>query len=323
MLRCPRCKAEQTFELEVISRDAREIREGELTCRSCRQQYVINRGIVDLLYDPPDFVKREAGGLARFAERMRRDGWNKERILSLPYLDDGYWFVQAVSMNQILERIQFRHGERLLDVGANTCWASNIFAKRGLDVVALDITDVEMQGLITAEYFLESNTVYFERVLGTMFDPPLASDKLDYVFCCEVLHHNDSITLRRTFNEFYRVLKPRGRLIVINETMKFPLNLKPSFANHVREYLGYEHVFYFHEYYLAAKKAGFKVSVMEPAYDPFFRDLSSASAKTLTDEVKLIVAKSLRNYRLARSLYLAYRNLLAGDVGLNLICTKA
>ena len=58
-----------------------------------------------------------------------------------------------------------------------------------------------MQGLYTSDYFIEDGTSYFERVLGSMYDMPIASDSLDYVFCCEVLHHNDSESLRRTFEE--------------------------------------------------------------------------------------------------------------------------
>ena len=58
-----------------------------------------------------------------------------------------------------------------------------------------------MQGLYTADYFIEDGTSYFERVLGSMNDMPIASNSLDYVYCCEVLHHNDSDGLRRTFEE--------------------------------------------------------------------------------------------------------------------------
>src|SRR5262249_3934979 len=151
----------------------------------------IEDGIVDLLYDPPEFVRREAAGLGRFAERMRQDGWDKERIRALPNIPDGYWYAQGTSMNQLLELIPFKPGATLLHVGSNTCWASNIFASRGLEVIALDIATVEMQGLRTAEYFFEAGGAHFERLLGTMFHLPIASSTLDYVFCCEVLHHND------------------------------------------------------------------------------------------------------------------------------------
>src|SRR2546430_5708466 len=99
-----------------------------------------------------------------------------------------------------------------------TCWASAMFAERGLRPIALDIATHLMQGLATAEWWFDAKAVYFERVLGLMFDPPLASDSLDHVWCCEVLHHNHRSNLRRTMRELFRVLRPGGRLIVVTET---------------------------------------------------------------------------------------------------------
>ena len=85
---------------------------------------------------------------------------------------------------------------------------SNFFAVRGLNVVALDIATSELQGLYTADYFIDDGSSYFERVLGSMDDMPIASGSLDYVYCCEVLHHNDNETLRRTFEEASACCKP-------------------------------------------------------------------------------------------------------------------
>jgi len=67
-------------------------------------------------------------------------------------------------------------------VGAQSCWATNTFAQRGPRAIALDIATVELQGLHTADYFLNDGEVYFERVLGSMQAIPLASRSVDYVF---------------------------------------------------------------------------------------------------------------------------------------------
>ena len=113
------------------------------------------------------------------------------RILNLRMsLTDGYWFVQAATFDQLMEIVQPSPGESIVDVGSNTCWATNRFARAGLEAIALDIATAEMQGLYTADWFLEEGS-YFERVLGTMNDMPIASNSLDYVYCCEMLHHND------------------------------------------------------------------------------------------------------------------------------------
>ena len=93
-----------------------------------------------------------------------------------------------------------------------------------------------------------------------MYDPALASESVDYVFCCEVLHHNDVANLNRTLEELYRVLKPGGTLFVVNEPMRFPLMLKRDHAEEVAEYEGNEHVHFFHQYLRAVRRAGFEVA---------------------------------------------------------------
>ena len=74
-----------------------------------------------------------------------------------------------------------------------------------------------------------------------MYDMPIASGTLDYVYCCEVLHHNDSDSLRRTYEECFRVLKPGGKLLVINETLKTKHDPVGVHAEAVGQFKGYEH----------------------------------------------------------------------------------
>jgi SAM-dependent methyltransferase len=261
LLRCPQCRDERALRLDAREWDEREVREGVLRCNRCRMTWPVHDGIADLLHRPPNHVVREAAGLERFAEVMRADGWDRERIKQLPDVDIPYWHGQARAIRKVLATIPFRPGDRLLDVGSNSCWASNIFARRGLDVVALDIAAVELQGLRTADCFLQDGETFFERVLSVMFDPALASESFDYVFCCEVLHHNDTVGLGHTLHELHRVLRPGGRLLVVNEPLRFPMRLKRDHAEEVADFEGYEHVYFLHEYWRAARRAGFRVTV--------------------------------------------------------------
>jgi SAM-dependent methyltransferase len=325
MLACPRCHAERPFDVEVREKDEREIRAGELTCRSCGHRAPIQDGIVDLFHDPPEFVTREAAGLERFAELMRADGWDRERILALPYEQSGYWFGQGAAMERLFEIMEFEPGATLVDIGSNTCWASNIFATRGLRVTALDIATTQMQGLRTADWWFEANGVYFERILSLMFAPALASDSFDYVFCSEVLHHNHHENLRRTLGELHRVLKPGGKLIVVNEPLRFPTNRKRDFGEEVAEFEGHEHVYYAHEYLLAARRAGFKVRIMRPNTTPFYR--GEPFQLRVDDSLKVATKKFarhlIRRSDRGRRAYTAYQLLLGReDVSLGMLCEK-
>lgn len=301
LLRCPRCRAEHSLTITARASDEREIREGELRCGACDGEFEVADGIINLLHDPPEFVEREAAGLERFADRMRAEGWDRERILALPDEDQHYWRAQRRAMERVLGQAAFEPGQRLVDVGSNTCWATNIFAREGLEVIALDIATAEMQGLRTADYFLETGEVYFERLLSVMYDPALASDSMDYAFCCEVLHHNDRANLRRTLRELYRVLRPGGKLFIVNEPMRFPLRPKLRHAEEVAEFEGNEHVHFFHRYYRAVRAAGFEVARPWPRAGPG-------------------PGRAVREIR--RATRWVWPHVLAGDRPLALDCTK-
>lgn len=323
-LRCPACRTDGTLALEAESSDEREVREATLRCGACAREFSVRRGVPELLFQPPAYVVAEAAGLARFAEQMRLEGWDREMVRRLPDVELGYWYAQARSMHQLMTTIPFKPGEIILDVGSNTCWAANRFAARGLLPIALDIATAELQGLYTAEYFIDSGEVFFERVLGSMADIPLASSSVDYVYCCEVLHHNDPRGLRRTFAEIFRVLRPGGRLLMVNETLKTLRDPHGVHIEGVEQYEGYEHAHWAWRYRWEATRAGFMTEVTEPHYRPFFGD----AALKLTVDGPLLgplarrTVRVLRRSRVARRIYLAWLNHVWDSVQMNMVATK-
>jgi SAM-dependent methyltransferase/uncharacterized protein YbaR (Trm112 family) len=318
-LRCPVCRAEGSLRLMAAEENATEVREGHLRCAGCGRGFKVHRGVAELLIDPPEHVHREAAGLARFADHMRAHEWDRDRIRRLPYEPDGYWYVQARSLEQLMETIDFRPGQSLLDVGSNTCWATNKFAEKGLRAIALDIVTSELQGLYTADYFLDDGTSYFERVLGTMNDMPLANGSLDYVFCCEVLHHNDRRGLRRTFREAYRVLRPGGKMLVINETLKCLRDPRGVHTGDMGQFEGYEHAHWALQYRRGAHTAGFSTELLEPTYQPFF-ELEGAPAPNATRSER--ITRALKRRRVARRAYLTWCNHVVGRVSFSMLATK-
>ena len=323
-LRCPRCRRERTLVLDVRERTPTEVRTGNVECRACGRRGAVEGGVVDLLEDPPDFVVREAAGLARFADVMRADGWDRERILALPNDPSPYWYGQRVTFEALNRRVDYRPGQRLLDVGSNTCWAAAAFARQGLDVVALDIARHELQGLDTARWWMERDGTYFERVLGVMFDMPFTSGSLDHVFCCEVLHHNTLRNLARTFREAFRVLRPGGTLTVARETLRTPLSPQWRPGHEVAEFEGNEHAFLASTYLVAARAAGFAVRIEDPAGHwalggaPFTLDESTP----LPASLKLAALNAVRRTPALRRAHRAWVYGVTGESPLSFVCRK-
>jgi SAM-dependent methyltransferase len=323
-LRCPACLRDGTLKLSAAASDDREVREGTLRCSACGSEFPVGRGVPELLHDPPQHIIDEAAGLERFAEHMRQVGWDRELVRRLPNIEHGYWYVQARSMHQILTTVPFRPGQSIVDVGSNTCWAANHFAERDLQAIALDIATAELQGLYTADYFIEDGHVFFERVLGSMDSIPLASSSVDYVYCCEVLHHNDAASLRRTFTEIFRVLRPGGRLLMVNETLKTLRDRHGVNVEGVEQFEGYEHAHWALRYRWEATRAGFFTEVTEPHYRAFFGD-AHLILDPDTPRLRALARRlgfAMRSSSLARRAYLTWLNNLRGGVSMNMIASK-
>ncbi len=323
-LRCTACGTDRSLTLAVADEDEREVRTGTLTCALCGFAYDVDAGIVHLMPDPPEHVTREAAGLQRFADLMRSDGWDRARILRLPDEPNGYWWMQKRAFVRMMESADPQPGARILDVGSNTCWASNLLARRGLEAVALDIALAELQGLRTAEYFLDDGCPHFERVLGSMFDLPFAAKSFDYVFCCEVLHHNGPDTLARTLREIHRVLKPGGRLLVINEPLRTLRDLQRDHAEEVAPFEGNENIYFAPTYLRATRKAGFGIEVEDP---PNLRSLHEPAAAPVEPmprwpALKVRAIRALGRSRAGWRTYRMYRLLVRGEVALSFVATK-
>lgn len=324
-LQCPACGSPDALRLNASVNDEREIREGRLYCHVCKLERPIHDGVADLMLDPSSEVQAEAEGLERFALQMREDGWDRARILNLPYEENGYWWTQRRSMERLLETVPFEPGQSILDVGANTCWATAIFARVGLRAVALDISMAELQGLRTADWWFEEQEAYFERVLAQMSALPFADNSFDWAFCCEVLHHNDRRGMILALKEIHRVLRPGGSLLVVNEPLRWPTDAKRDHGAEVAPFAGNEHVYFFAEYLWMARRAGFRrIQVTEPAFDDFYsrNPIHLTFEASALGSFKLAAINVARQRTFVRRVHMWWRYLMGPQVSLQMICTK-
>lgn len=206
------------------------------------------------------------------AVRWLRDQPDSQQLVNAAYYDDPllgaaerYWRSEEwLALRQFLP-----DGGAALDVGAGRGIASYAFARDGFEVTAIepDASDLVGAGAIRSlgeEAQLQINVVqeFSERL-------PFPDASFDVVFARAVLHHTRD--LGGACQEFFRVLRPGGRLIAIREhviskrqDLQAFLDLHPLH----KLYEG-ENAFLVSEYELAIQRAGFLLhQVLAPLDSP-------------------------------------------------------
>ena len=230
-LKCRTCQKSQ-WDLRADYQDEREVREGTLQCTGCQATYPIHRGILNTIQVLSEEVAHEKEHAESHGYIETSDGTKhpineetirqfKQLFLSLPAGDGSLHFKPGGSFDnqagnaerfyKTLDLLNASPGQRVLEVGASFGWSSWRFAQRGCDVVALDITNY----MTAADLYFEEDGSYYERVMGDMNALPFQDQSFDIIFSHSVIHHcKDLGTL---FKEFYRVLRPGGRVVALHE----------------------------------------------------------------------------------------------------------
>jgi SAM-dependent methyltransferase len=129
--------------------------------------------------------------------------WTSTRLTSQ------YLFDFAIA----LELLGARPDDRVLDVAAGTCWASEMLTRLGVRPVSMDLS-VEMMRRGRARLHADSRIVFRDLagfVAGRGQSLPFRDETFDGVLCMNALHHLPSYA--EALREIYRVLKPGGRAV--------------------------------------------------------------------------------------------------------------
>jgi ubiquinone/menaquinone biosynthesis C-methylase UbiE len=106
--------------------------------------------------------------------------------------------------------------KKLLEVGCGMGFDVIEWAKRGVDVSAVDLTP---NAIKIAEHHVELMGQKAELQVGSALDLPYPDNTFDAVWSRGVLHVTSDTP--KAISEVYRVLKPGGRMIVVNLYNKY------------------------------------------------------------------------------------------------------
>lgn len=121
--------------------------------------------------------------------------------------------------------------ERVLDLGTGLGRHAICFAKSGLKVSAMDISDYGIQHL---QAWAENEKLDIDTKIGDMMSLPYDDKSFDCVFAYHVISHSDSIGIKIIIKEIERVLKPKGEVFLSfssKETTDFIESIRPKIDN--------------------------------------------------------------------------------------------
>jgi SAM-dependent methyltransferase len=149
-----------------------------------------------------------------------------------------------------------------LDVGAGRGIASYALAREGFTVTALEPDGSHLVGAGAIRALAEESALPITVVQESSEDLPFDDCQFDIAFARAVLHHTRN--LQSACSEFFRVLKPGGRLIAVREhVISREKDLPVFLARHpLHRLYGGENAFLLSTYTDALLQAGFAIDVV-------------------------------------------------------------
>ncbi|WP_348257845.1 class I SAM-dependent methyltransferase [Rhizobium sp. CF142] len=144
-----------------------------------------------------------------------------------------------------------------VDIGAGRGIASYALAKEGFNVTALEPDKSDLVGSGAIKHLAEETKLPIQAVEEFSEKLPFPDQAFDVVFARAVLHHTSD--LAAACREFFRVLKPGGRLIAVREHVISSKNDLPVFLDQhpLHKLYGGENAFLLTDYENAIVSAGF------------------------------------------------------------------
>jgi SAM-dependent methyltransferase len=165
------------------------------------------------------------GFLAYYQAVRREEGWGDDGdgyYRALPFEDRSgrhptIWRIRAATyrgfLHTVMEPIEAAHGKRkILDLGAGNCWLAYRLAGRGHEVAAVDLNDDLRDGLGASVHY--GPETQFALIQASFDHLPWPADVIDLAIYNGSFHY--SIDYRATLREALRLLRPRGRIVILD-----------------------------------------------------------------------------------------------------------
>ena len=127
-------------------------------------------------------------------------------------------FIRQIEWRNMLEWLDPKEGERILDVACGEGVLSLKIAERGCAVHGIDLSE---DAIKSAKRLAEIERMACEFEVGSAEDLPYSDGYFDKVVCSSSLEHfKDDI---KALKEMNRVLKPNGHVVLTTDSFAYPI----------------------------------------------------------------------------------------------------
>ena len=209
-LMCPNCSG---VDLDQVG----TMEDGSLTCRDCKQSYVIKNGVPSLINIESENYKSKKE-ITDFWQHLYHaaykghDDYDDVKILKdkLRGLEKLFKHRQHLAVTEM--PIESIHQKKILEIGCGAGAHSALFSSKGGYLTALDITIDRAHSASKKLKLIDGYENSF-AIHGDAENLPFQDDHFDIVYSNGVLHHTHDT--EKAISEVYRVLKPSGQAVIM------------------------------------------------------------------------------------------------------------